>query len=438
MLKLKEYAENLLSKFKDSRTKKNIENLMNKIKETKSLRVWSGTEDRAEYERSKRLVNGKLKSVLDDKKIREALKDRTVSALSDKASLILLHDPCDLRKEHSSKLEDLGKVRSLEGKIINGYSSFNTVVVDNKGFELRLLDSEFYSNKAENYVQAKELKSPDKLDKERGKRVKELVGSDTYINLFKIACTQLKKSSQVFKSRNPEIVLCHVLDRGFDGNEYFDFIDKELKDSFVIRLKASRLSDEKIRFTESEFSDGISFHLDKIMIKSKVYQDVTVKLELDYLGSYKVVRIKLTNRDDKNIFKEPMLLITNLEISNFQQLVNVYETYLMRSKIESVFKFLKSELGWEEFQQQDFESIKNIVTLAYFIAGYFYEIEKVAVENQTIQWLAKLGKGKGKVTRHFILLGIVALFHFQQVRKFIEANNLSDGDVRDMLSYAGL
>ena len=38
----------------------------------------------------------------------------------------------------------------------------------------------------------------------------------------------------------------------------------------------------------------------------------------------------------------------------------VYHIYLLRSKIEAVFKFLKDVLSWEEFQVRDWESIKNI------------------------------------------------------------------------------
>lgn len=436
-MNLKKYAENLLSNFKDSRTLKNIESLLIKIKENKSLKIWSVSENRADYERSKRLLDGSLNTLLDDKKIRDALKDRTVSSLIKNDSLILLHDPCDLRKEHSKKLEDIGKVRALNGKIINGYSTFNTVVVDHKGMELRLLDTEFYSNREDNYVSSSELKSPDKLSAERSQKVKNLIKEENYINLFKITCQQLKKSSESFKLLKPEIVLCHVLDRGFDGNNYFGFIDGQLKDNFVIRLKASRLSDDRVtKLTQSKFSDEVNIFVEKVMIKSKVYQDVTVKIEANTFESYKVVRVTLSDRNVKNIFREPMLLITNLEIENTQQLINVYETYLMRSKIESVFKFLKSELGWEDFQQRDFESIKNIVTLAYFIAGYFYEIEKIAVDNKTIKWLAQLGKGKGKVTRHFILLGLVRIIHFQEVQKFINDNNLSHEEVDEMLSYA--
>ena len=68
--------------------------------------------------------------------------------------------------------------------------------------------------------------------------------------------------------------------------------------------------------------------------------------------------------------------------------------YLKRSKIEGVFKFLKEVLGWEEFQVRDFESIKSLLTLCYFVAGYFYEIESLLIQQDFIQFVAGLGGGK--------------------------------------------
>lgn len=47
--------------------------------------------------------------------------------------LVLLHDPCDIRKEYAEELEHLGTVRSLDGKLIPGYQTFNTVVITEKG-----------------------------------------------------------------------------------------------------------------------------------------------------------------------------------------------------------------------------------------------------------------------------------------------------------------
>jgi hypothetical protein len=58
-----------------------------------------------------------------------------------------------------------------------------------------------------------------------------------------------------------------------------------------------------------------------------------------------------------------MLLITTIEVNTYLEAQEIYRIYLLRSKIESVFKFLKEVLGWEEFQVRDWESIKNLIAI---------------------------------------------------------------------------
>ena len=144
------YLQGLLVNFNDKRTVRNIKNLFTSIIEYKTIRLWTLSKDKAAYERNRRLVNGKLKTVLDEEKTSSALREWGVSSAGDKDCLILLHDPCDIRKEYSKDLENLGKVRSLDGKIINGYSTFNTVMVDERGKNIQPFDITVYSNRDEN------------------------------------------------------------------------------------------------------------------------------------------------------------------------------------------------------------------------------------------------------------------------------------------------
>lgn len=79
------------------------------------------------------LFNGELQSVLDDKKIGETLREMSVEGLGNEAVVIALHDPCDIRKAYAEKLENLGMVRDLEGKLVTGNNTFNTVCVNGDG-----------------------------------------------------------------------------------------------------------------------------------------------------------------------------------------------------------------------------------------------------------------------------------------------------------------
>jgi hypothetical protein len=120
-----------------------------------------------------------------------------------------------------------------------------------------------------------------------------------------------------------------------------------------------------------------------------------------------------------------MLIITNHEVNDVITAQFVYQLYLQRSKIEGVFKFLKDVLGWETFRVHDFESIKNLIALCFFIGAYFYEIQDELVKDQTIQWICELAGSKGKVTRFFLLKGLEILLHAQQFEAFKNEKNLS-------------
>lgn len=456
---LVEYMNFLLLNFNDKRIIRNIEQVIKKIVENRSIRIWSNAEDKAEFDRHKSLLDGSLKSVLDDEKISEALRKNGAQALQGGERLVLLHDPCDIRKEYSWGLENLGKVRSLDNKIINGYCTFNTVAIDENSKKLQLLDLAVYSNGDPHYVTKEELeqfekgvlqKSNNPQDRLRAEQIEQFIEKDTYLNLSRLTRRQLQQTSELFKKDNSNIILTHVLDREFDINDNFSFIDKELHDEFVIRMKLSRNSNQSaidentqkerwIKLKDATFAHSEAFFFDKLLIKNKVYQQVKCLVEWDAYSidgnNYTAVRINLLDRKGKNIFKEPMLLITNRPVSNAQQARCVYLTYLKRSKIEGVFKFLKNVLGWEDFRVRDFESIKNIIALCFFVGGYFYEIESALTQNYTIQYICELGGGKGKVTRYYFLKGIAKVLIYKSVEQFVTERSISPDQFQQMMSF---
>lgn len=129
-----------------------------------------------------------------------------------------------------------------------------------------------------------------------------------------------------------------------------------------------------------------------------------------------------------------MLLLTNLEADSFLMAQLVFEQYMQRSKIKAVFKFCKEELHWKAPRMDDFIAMKNLLSLAYFIAGYFYEIQDQLTQNTTAQWLAVLGNGKGKVRPHFLLKGLAKLAAYLEVQQLIEQNKLSQSQIQDAIN----
>jgi hypothetical protein len=195
----------------------------------------------------------------------------------------------------------------------------------------------------------------------------------------------------------------------------------------------------RVKLADAEFPFSAEYNYPKIMIKNKVYQNAKVIVSWgNKIDNYQIIKIQIKNKDGDNIFKQPMLLVTNKTISTQEQTLNIYHIYLKRAKIESVFKFLKDVLGWEQCQLRQFDAIKNLLTFCYFVAGYFYEIESSLTQISTIQWIAFLGGGKGKVTRKFILEGFAVLAIKKLADDFIEENHITQDELNEMYAYAGV
>lgn len=448
-MSLLNYISGLLSFFNDRRIIRKIEQLIQSIVEYKTMRLWTISKNKAEFDRYKTLVDGSLKSVLDDQKISQALRDNSIEAMSGQKQIILIHDPCDIRKKYAQKQENLGKVLDLDKNVINGYRTFNSIAIDEEQKRLHLVDISVYSNRAPEYVTQEELElyfngvlQQSNIDEERQRaiEIEKLIATERYTNLWEITKQQLQQISNNIKKNNPDVCLIHVLDREFDDKNCFSFIDEELQDKFVIRLKLSRNSakskiDEKgklkkIKLKEVKFFHKKQFHIPKLKIKNQVYESAKCLIEWGTLPieqqKYNVVRVTLKDRKNRNIFDSPMLLITNNEITKSEHAYAIYHMYLQRSKIEGVFKFIKNVLGWEEFQVRDYQSIHNLIALCFFIGGYFYEIESVLVENSLFQKICELGGGKGKFTRHYFLLGLSKILTYQSVGKFLKDHDLEE------------
>ena len=404
------------------------------------------SDNKAEFRKLRRMIGeDEAQHVLNDKKISEALFSNGIMKLANKNELLVLHDGSDIRKEYSNQLESIGKVRDLSGDIINGYHSFNSVAVDLHGKSVTPIATEIYSNREEDFVSQKDLKLVSKplskkateADKLHYEAIKSKVASNHHLNTTLVAKRQIQSVSNQLKKDSPLKKLTHVIDRGSDDNDLFAFISQELKDHFVIRLKASRLSERGEKLLSIEFKCKNVRHFDKMQIKSKVYQNASCVIEYgETLNGFAVVKVQLLNREGKSIFKSPMLLATNKEVTTSEEASSIYHIYLKRAKIEGVFKFLKNVLGWEESQIREFAAIKTLLTFCYFVAGYFYEIESSLIHNETIQFLAYLGNGKGKVTRYYILRGLNKWINKTIVDEAIKEFNITPEMMADIAKLA--
>ena len=76
-----------------------------------------------------------------------------LSKLSFQDRVEVIHDGSDIRKPYSKTLAHLTKVKSLEKQIINGYNTFNSILINDLDQQIHLLASTPYSTSDPNYNQ---------------------------------------------------------------------------------------------------------------------------------------------------------------------------------------------------------------------------------------------------------------------------------------------
>jgi hypothetical protein len=127
---------------------------------------------------------------------------------------------------------------------------------------------------------------------------------------------------------------------------------------------------------------------DKVVFNEKTYSQVQCHFQWGQWKSYGITRVGFRSQEGKAIFKEPLLLVSNLEIKGMLMAELIFERYMHRPKIESVFCFLKAVLGSEEFLVRDWETIKNLIAFGCYIGGFFFELKHDLTKHPTLQWVA--------------------------------------------------
>ena len=396
-------------------------------------RLFTLSKDKNEYKKMVRTLSGEnSKSDISPDVTNNALMDFAKEKLKSEDSVTLIHDPSDIRKPYSTDLEDIGYVRSLDNKIIHGYSTHNIIALPSKSKIVTLLSNKTYSNRADDFLSQETIsKLESGIDFTGRESAQKIYESGNYFNKKTISKGEISRVSQALKQSNPAIKISHVLDREFDDDDYIDLISNILGDEFVIRAKKSRCLDEldengkKVRLIVSTFDNSHQLPFQKLSIKKTVIQDGKILVEWKVYGEIYAVKITILDRGGNNVFDESMLLLTNKEIVSFDDAYHVYKEYLKRSKIEYVFKFLKEGLGWEEMQVREFKAIENLISLCFYVAAYLYDIGDQEAYDDYAVMLSELGDGKGVISRHFILKGIHVVSNHYKYQWHMEKKKIS-------------
>ena len=237
-------------------------------------------------------------------------------------------DDSDVIKPNGTYFENMGMVRdgsSKDKKIEKGYH-VNEIVMINKGAHPKSVYSNLYSEREKCFI-SKNMESYDALDKV----------IDTFGN-----------------------VGTYILDRGFDGDEYYKyFINSQT--NFIIRSKKNR----KVIYKNKKRS--IDYVINNY--KGRIAMDLNFQ-DKDYKVSVSHTKIKLLCVDTPlnlvvvhGMGKEVFKLITNREIKGKEDVIQIVRDYISRWRIEEYFKFKKQQFGFENFRVRNLKGIRNLNTL---------------------------------------------------------------------------
>ena len=200
------------------------------------------SENKAQYDVFKGLLNGSQVNTLTSESILEVIRSQAQERLGDVERVYALHDGSDIRKPFAQDMEYLGKVMSLQKQVISGYKTMNSVGVDINGKEITLLEHTTYSTGLPDYVTKetiKEIRQNPSKDADLADKIEQ----KAYLNNSTVYFQTVLNSHNTIKRGNLRTKITHVQDREFDGEEYFEYVT-DLGDEFITRLKLSRLSNQ--------------------------------------------------------------------------------------------------------------------------------------------------------------------------------------------------
>ena len=219
-----------------------------------------------------------------------------------------------------------------------------------------------------------------------------------------------------------------VFDSGFRNQYTMNLMLKEGK-NFVIRA----LPDMKLWEKGYTGKKGHRYDFNKI---NKMPNARSFELEINGKQGWKItwgrgivnawmneIKIPLTVITIKHpVFRNPLVLITNLEPANYIEAYEVYETYRHRWKIEQIFQSIK-ELGLEKFRVRKYKAIIRYLTIMFVVHSMLaWQTAYLQARIKLRTMIKKLLQKKRKIQE--VLIGGVKIFYELYLQKIIKLKDL--------------
>lgn len=320
-----------------------------------------------------------LRSELDAEHLMQVVRREGAAQLAEASELTLILDGMELRRAGADAQESLMQVRDLDGRLVNGYRSFNVLGMGADGerglLYHRLFSSEEAGFRSENTEWRQALAETEACLKGYG-------GPQTW-----------------------------VMDRGFDNDEVWWWIWNHSESHVVWR--ASHMGRIVLWCTpdgcwEERYLDATFAHLRRMATAETT---LTVRMpgqkraaRQPVLVDVAAVPIRVYAPQDKertkdvwcvqvavrNARQDPWVLLTDWPVTDEASALRIFRFYRKRWAVEDTFKFIKSAFGIEEVQMLKLKAVRTLVALAWVAAAFLFHLG-LTLDQPEVRLLARLG-----------------------------------------------
>jgi hypothetical protein len=284
-----------------------------------------------------------------------------------------------LRRAGADAQEDLMKVKDLDGKLVNGYRSFNVLGMGADG-ERGLLYHRLFSSEEDGF---------------RSENTE-----------WRRALAETEASLEGFSGDKT-----WVMDRGFDNDDVWWWLWEQSESHVVWR--ASHLERVVLWRTpeeqwEERYLDATFDHLKRMATaetkltvrlgrqKRAKRQSVVVDIAAVPLRVY-APQDKTRTKDIwcvqvavRNARQDPWYLLTDWPVTDEASALRIFRFYRKRWAVEDTFKFIKSAFGIEEVQMLKLQAVRTLVALAWVAASFLFHLG-LTLDQPEVRLLARLG-----------------------------------------------
>jgi hypothetical protein len=294
-------------------------------------------------------------------------------------STVLIIDDSDITKSCGKKLEGLCKVHDgSTGKITVGYWYAGVSALTSQHNQPIPIYSRIYSSIEDGYLSNN---------------------------------AETVKSLEFLSSHFPKSNI-RALDRGYDAGYIFNYFIPR-GESFIVRTRGDRnclYKNKQIIISKLAKQQKSEFSL-KFETKDGKKANCKISITPVSLPDFPDTTLNLVVCN--GLGKEPLMLLTNIEISDKRLCVTITKVYLMRWRIEEYYKFKKQGFAFEKFLVRSLKSIRNLDLILSIAIGFIGTLSEKIEEYIEVIELIEASKrlyGLAKFTFYAISDGLFVIF----------------------------